>query len=79
MTGVQTCALPIYDGRLSDAEKTVQQQRHPGVERRFAFRQCAVQVENNQLFHDPRIYPTPVPAYTPVAEKGAWCWASRSQ
>ena len=39
------------DGHFDDAEKVVQQRRHFGIERRFTFGECAIQIVNNQLFH----------------------------
>ena len=65
-------------GHLDDAEKVMQQCRHLGIERRLAFGKCAVQVENDELFHilpflnsgdpmrvsDPVIPPLPVVDYS---------------
>src|ERR1700680_1634569 len=39
------------DGYFDDAEKVAQKRRHFRIKRRFAFSNCTVQVENNQLFH----------------------------
>ena len=39
------------DGHFDDTKKVVQQCRHFSVKRRFTFGKCAVQIENNQLFH----------------------------
>ena len=40
-------------GHFDDTEKVVQQCRHFGIKRRLTFGKCAVQIINNQLFHDP--------------------------
>jgi hypothetical protein len=39
------------DGHFDNVEKIVQQRRHFGIEGRFTFRECPVQIENDQLFH----------------------------
>ncbi len=38
-------------GHFDHAEKVMQQRRHFGIERRFTFGECAIQIINNQLFH----------------------------
>jgi hypothetical protein len=39
------------NGHFDDPQKVMEQCRHFGVERRFAFGQRAVQIINNELFH----------------------------
>ena len=39
------------DGDFDDAEKIAQQRGHLGVDSRFAFSKCSVQVKNDQRFH----------------------------
>ena len=40
-----------YDGHFDDTQKAVQARRHYTVEGRLTFDECAVQIEDNQLFH----------------------------
>ena len=55
--GEQLCfkLWPVASGNyrhLDDTEKVMQQRRHFGIERRFAFRQRTVQIINNELFQN---------------------------
>ena len=43
------------DGHFDDAEKVVQQRRHFGIERRFTFGKCAVQIVTQSAFSLPGI------------------------
>ena len=38
-------------GHFDNAEKVMQQCRHFGIERRFAFGKCTIQIVDNELFH----------------------------
>ena len=62
--GEQLCfkLWPIASGNyrhLNDTEKVMQQRRHFGIKRRFAFRQRTVQIINNELFHEPSTFAIP--------------------
>ena len=40
-----------YHGHFDNTEKVIEQTRHFDIERRLTFGQCAVQIEDDQLFH----------------------------
>ena len=41
-----------YDSHLHDAEQALEQQGHFRIQRRLAFRQRAIQIEDHELLHE---------------------------